>query len=155
MQLTKFGDYSLRVLIFLARRYGLHTTIGDLAAANRISKNHLMKVVHNLSKRGYVKAVRGRGGGISLARAAADISIGRVIRDVEPLTPAECFVPGYDAACTLYPKCALIGMLRAAQSSFLTTLDTMTIADVVTARRPGVARQARADLRPAPAPIKR
>ena len=87
MQLTKFADYSSRVLIFLARLQDVHTTIGDLAEANRISKNHLMKVVHSLSKRGYVKAVRGRGGGISLARAPADISIGRVVRDVEPLTP--------------------------------------------------------------------
>lgn len=137
MQLTKFGDYSLRVLIFLARRQGVHTTIGDLARAHRISKNHLMKVVHNLSRRGYVKAVRGRGGGISLARAPADISIGRVVRDVEPLTPAECFVPGYDAACTLYPKCALIGMLRAAQSSFLQTLEAWSIADVANPKSPG------------------
>jgi len=66
-----------------------------------------MKVVHNLSKRGYSKTMWGRGGRISLARAPTNISIGRVVRDVEPLTAAECFVPGYDAACTLYPRCGL------------------------------------------------
>ena len=47
-----------------------------------------------------------------MARAPADISVGRIVRDVEPLTPAECFVPGYDDACKLYPKCGLIGALH-------------------------------------------
>src|SRR5436309_14405997 len=123
MQLTKFSDYSLRVLIFLARQPSTHTTIRDIAEAHEISKNHLMKVVHQLAKCGYVKTVRGKGGGISLARPAAEISIGAIVRDVEPLTPAECFVPGYDASCRLYPTCGLRGALRPAKSAFLTTLD--------------------------------
>lgn len=136
MQLTKFSDYSLRVLIFLARQPLTHTTIRDIADAHGISENHLMKVVHQLAKRGYVKTVRGKGGGISLARPATEISIGAIIRNVEPLTPAECFVPDYDASCRLYPNCGLRGALQAAQSAFLTTLDRYVLSDITGPKRP-------------------
>ena len=136
MQLTKFTDYSLRVLIFLARRNGAQTTIREIADAHKISENHLMKVVQQLARRGYIKAVRGKGGGISLARSPAEISVGSLIRDVEPLTPAECFVPGYDASCKLYPNCGLRGALSAAQSSFLAALDAYALGDVMSAKRP-------------------
>jgi Rrf2 family nitric oxide-sensitive transcriptional repressor len=136
MQLTRFSDYSLRVLIFLAHRQGARTTIKDVSDAHRISEGHLMKVVHKLSMLGYLNTVRGRGGGISLARAPTDISIGRVVRDVEPLTIVECFAPGYDAACSLYPKCGLIGVLRTARANFLATLDAYSIADVAGSKRP-------------------
>lgn len=99
MQLTRFTDYTLRVLIFLARRRGSRTTIRDIAEAHQVSEKHLVKVVHALSKRGFIITVRGKGGGVGLAREAADISIGNVVRDVESFTAAECFVPGYDATC--------------------------------------------------------
>jgi len=135
MQLTKFSDYSLRVLISLARLPSTHTTIRDIADAHEISENHLMKVVHQLAKLGYVKTVRGKGGGISLAKPATEISIGAIVRDVEPLTPAECFVPGYQASCKLYPNCALRGALRAAQSAFLTTLDGYFLSDIAASKR--------------------
>lgn len=137
MQLTKFSDYSLRVLMFLARRTGVHTTIREIADAHQISENHLMKVVQQLSKRGYVRTVRGKGGGISLSRPAAEISVGALVRDVEPLTPAECFVPDYDGSCKLYPNCGLRGALSAAQESFLTTLDDYHLSDIVGLNRPG------------------
>jgi Rrf2 family nitric oxide-sensitive transcriptional repressor len=135
MQLTKFSDYSLRVLISLARHPSTHTTIHDIAAAHQISENHLMKVVNLLAKLGYVKAVRGKGGGISLARPAADISIGRVVRDIEPLTPAECFAPGYQDACKLYPECRLRTALGAAQTAFLSTLDKYRLSDVAETKK--------------------
>jgi Rrf2 family nitric oxide-sensitive transcriptional repressor len=136
MQLTKFTDYSLRVLIFLARREGAHTTIREIADAHKISENHLMKVVQQLAKRGYIKSVRGKGGGISLARSPAEIFVGSIIRDVEPLTPAECFVPGYDGSCKLYPDCGLRGALSEAQSSFLDALDAYALSEVMAAKRP-------------------
>lgn len=142
MQLTKFSDYSLRVLMFLARHHGAHTTIRDIADAHQISESHLMKVVHQLAKRGYINTVRGKGGGISLARPPADISIGAIIRDVEPLAPVECFVPDYDGACKLYPNCGLRGALHAAQSSFLTTLDEYRLSDVVRPKGSGGSRAA-------------
>ena len=138
MQLTRFSDYSLRVLIFLAHRNGAHTTIKEVSDAHRISENHLMKVVNSLAKRGYVKTVRGKGGGIGLARAPGDISVGKVVRDVEPLVPVECFEPDYDGSCELYPNCRLRGVLRSAQSRFLETLDTCTIGDVMGQSRPAI-----------------
>ncbi|MGC1462742.1 MAG: Rrf2 family transcriptional regulator [Terracidiphilus sp.] len=136
MQLTHFSDYSLRVLIYLAQRQGAHTTIKDISEAYRISESHLMKVVHKLSMLGYLNTVRGRGGGISLAHAPTDISIGRVVRDVEPLAIVECFEPEYDASCKLYPKCGLIGVLRAARANFLATLDAYSVADAAGSKRP-------------------
>ena len=130
MQLTKFSDYSLRVLMFLARHPDEQTTIRDIATAHGVSENHLMKVVQQLAKRGYVKTVRGsRRPRRRLARAAAKISIGAIVREVEPLTPAECFLPGYDGRCSLFPRCALRGALIAAQSAFLRTLDAYTLRD--------------------------
>jgi Rrf2 family nitric oxide-sensitive transcriptional repressor len=131
MQLTRFADYSLRVLIFLAHRHGMHTTIKDVADAHGISENHLMKVVHRLSTLGYIKTVRGKNGGIGPLRAAADISLGNVIRDVELLTPVECFVPKYDGRCMLYPNCAVRSALQSAQLQYLKTLDTYSVADVM------------------------
>ena len=99
MQLTRFSDYSLRVLMFLARHPNEQATIRDIATAHGISENHLMKVVHRLARSGYAKTVRGKGGGVRLASTAANISIGAVVREVEPLAPAECFAPGYDGRC--------------------------------------------------------
>ena len=131
MQLTRFTDYALRVLMFLADRQGMRTTIKEVSDAHRISEDHLMKVVHRLSKLGYLTAVRGKGGGIKSARLPSEIFIGQVIRSIEPLTPVECFVPGYDGACILYPNCALRGALLSAQSNYLKALDAYTIADVI------------------------
>jgi Rrf2 family nitric oxide-sensitive transcriptional repressor len=131
MQLRKSSDYSLRVLIFLARRQGVHTTIRDVAQAHAISESHLMKVVQKLAKRGYVRTLRGKGGGISLARSPGKISVGDIVRDVEPFTPAECFVPGYRGSCKLYPNCRLRRALCSAQSSFLATLDEYSLNDVM------------------------
>ena len=129
--------------MFLAHRQAVHTTIKNVSDAHGISENHLMKVVHRLSKLGYVKTVRGKGGGIGLAREPREISIGRVLRDVEPLTPVECFEPGYDGACILFPNCILRGVLHSAQLAFLGSLDAYTIADVMGRKRPGTDEPAR------------
>ena len=87
MQLSRFSDYSLRVLIFLAHRQGELTTMRSVVDAHGISEDHLTKVVRGLSKLGYIRTVRGKNGGIGAARPAADISIGQVIRHIEPLRP--------------------------------------------------------------------
>jgi Rrf2 family transcriptional regulator, nitric oxide-sensitive transcriptional repressor len=131
MQLTRFADYSLRALIYLAQQEGFNTTIQEIASAHRISKSHLMKVIHNLAKQGYVRTTRGKGGGISLAHAPAEILIGKVIRDVQPFAPVECFDPNYPGGCLLYPNCGLRGPLRSAQLRFLETLDAYSISDVM------------------------
>jgi Rrf2 family transcriptional regulator, nitric oxide-sensitive transcriptional repressor len=131
MQLTRFSDYALRLLIFLAHQPQRLTTIRQVADAHGISEDHLTKVVQRLSKLGYIKTVRGKNGGIGAARNAADISIGRVIRDIEPLVPVECFLKDYAGGCLLYPNCGLRGALHAAQLQFLKSLDSRSIADVM------------------------
>jgi Rrf2 family nitric oxide-sensitive transcriptional repressor len=131
VQLTRFSDYSLRVLVFLAHRLGKITTIKSVADAHGISEDHLMKVVQRLSKLGYIKTIRGKNGGILAAHSAADISIGGVIRDIEPLTPVECFLEGYDGGCRLFPNCGLRGALQSAQLQYLKSLDAYSIADVM------------------------
>ena len=131
MQLTRFTDYSLRLLIFLAHREGMPTTIKDVSDAHGVSQAHMMKVVRRLGRLGYIKTTRGKKGGISAAREPAAISIGRVIRDVEMITPVECFVPNYDGSCLLFPNCALRGALQSAQLHYLRFLDGYSVADVM------------------------
>jgi Rrf2 family transcriptional regulator, nitric oxide-sensitive transcriptional repressor len=131
VQLTRFSDYSLRVLIFLAHRQGELTTIRSVADAHGISEDHLTKVVQRLSKLGYIRTVRGKNGGIGAARPAADISLGQVIRHIEPMTPVECFLPNYEGGCLLYPNCALRGALQSAQLQYVKTLDAYSVADVM------------------------
>jgi Rrf2 family transcriptional regulator, nitric oxide-sensitive transcriptional repressor len=119
MQLPRFADYSLRALIYLAQRQGLDTTISEIASAQRISKSHLMKVIHNLAKQRYVRTTRGKGGGISLAHAPGEILIGNVIRDVEPFAPVECFVPNYPGGCRLYPNSGISRATSVSSTSIL------------------------------------
>lgn len=131
MQLTRFTDYALRVLMFIAHRGGERTTIKEISDSHGISEDHLTKVVRKLGQLGYIKTIRGKNGGIATSRAAAAISIGAVIRDLEPLTPTECFIPAYDGTCQLFPNCALRGALQGAQLQFLKSLDAFSIQDVM------------------------
>lgn len=133
MQLSKFADYALRVLMHLGRSDDSLLTIRDVAAAQAVSENHLFKVVQQLARSGYIHTSRGRGGGIRLARPARHISIGQVLRDVEAQTPVECFAPDYAGACRLFPRCALRGALARANDAFLKTLDTITLRDLLPA----------------------
>jgi Rrf2 family nitric oxide-sensitive transcriptional repressor len=132
MQLTRFTDYTLRVLIAVgvSREGGI--TIGDISQRYGISKNHLMKVVQHLGRSGYLETVRGRGGGLSLALAAEDINIGRLVREVEggfPIVP--CFEGGRKPACVIAPACVLRGVLGQALEAFLAVLDACTLADLL------------------------
>ncbi|MEQ8289556.1 MAG: Rrf2 family transcriptional regulator [Gammaproteobacteria bacterium] len=128
MQLMRQSDYSLRVLIYLALNPDHIANISDIAATFNISRNHLVKVVHQLSKLGYILTLRGRGGGIKLAQAAKDISVGSVVRDTEnSLDVINCKQP----VCPILPACRLKGVLNEATETFLTTLDGYTIADLI------------------------
>src|SRR6185369_3161940 len=125
MRLTIFTDYALRVLIYL----GAHrdeerlATIGDIAAAYRISENHLMKVVHNLARHGYVQTTRGKGGGMQLARAPEEINIGAVVRITEDdMALVECFQDG-PPKCPIVSACSLQGVLAEALREFFAVLD--------------------------------
>lgn len=129
MQLTSYTDYSLRVLLFLAAR-DTPSTITEIAETYQISRNHLVKVVHELGRRGFVRTERGRGGGVSLARPAKEIGIGDVVRAMEPnFHIVECFDPAKNE-CVITPQCALKHALVAANAAFMKVLDGYTVADV-------------------------
>lgn len=130
MHITRYTDYSLRVLIYLAASGEDLVTIQDVADAYDISKNHLMKVVHQLNRKGYIETVRGKNGGMRLRLQADAINIGALVRDTEPdFNMVECF--SAENLCCITPVCGLQNMLREALNAFLKTLDGYTLADVV------------------------
>src|SRR5262245_51507405 len=135
MHLTTYTDYSLRVLIRLALTPDELTTIAQIAAAYGISEHHLMKVVHQLGVAGFIETLRGRGGGMRLAKKASDITVGEVVRHMEPdLNLVECFRA--DQQCTISPVCRLAGVLGEALDGFLKVLDRYTLADLIQRPRP-------------------
>jgi len=129
MHLTTYTDYTLRVLIALALSQEKLTTIADLARAYGISEHHLMKVVHQLGRAGYVETVRGHGGGMRLKKKPADIGLGEVVRQTEPdFALVECFRGS--GQCAIQPACKLSGVLCEALRAFLRVLDKYTLADL-------------------------
>ena len=133
MRLTTFSDYALRVLMFLAVQDDRKSTIREISDSYGISKNHLMKVVSLLTRQGFVLSTRGPGGGLFLARPAEEIVIGDVIRKTEDdLALVECFRA--DNGCTISDSCKLGSVLGQALRTFLVSLDSMTLADIVTNR---------------------
>jgi Rrf2 family nitric oxide-sensitive transcriptional repressor len=139
MQLTRYTDYSLRVLIYLAIHQDQLSTIEEIADAYGISKAHLMKIVHQLGLAGYVQTIRGRGGGLRLARPPEEVHLGEVVRHTEEtMALVECF-DSRTSHCRIEPVCGLRGVLREALDAFLRTLDGYTLADLV-GRRKSLAR---------------
>lgn len=139
MNLTRFADYGLRILIHLGLRDGDVVSIGEIAAAYGISENHLHKVANGLGQLGYVRAVRGRRGGLQLAQPPGRIVIGDVVRRTEAsLAVVECMdgVP-----CPIRGPCRLEGMMDEAMKAFLSALDRYTLADLLHERREALARQ--------------
>jgi len=119
-------DYALRTLLYLATERG-RATVGELAEFFGISVNHLGKVVHQLGRLGYVRNVRGPGGGIELMRESAAITVGMVVRDFEGrnLHLLECVdTPG---VCVIQPGCALRGVLAEAERRQMEYLDGVTL----------------------------
>lgn len=130
MKLTAFTDYSLRVLIYLASEPGRRATISEISSAFSISENHLTKVVHYLGKQGWISTVRGKGGGMFLAKQAEDICVGEVIRDTEGnAVPAECFA-AETSTCAIVSCCKLKNALAEAIRAFYAVLDHYSLADI-------------------------
>lgn len=130
MRLTVMSDYSLRVLMYLGAKPEHRATIQEIASAYGISENHLMKVVHGLGRQGFVETVRGRGGGLRLARPADKIKIGDVIKAVEDdFALVECFRD--ENVCRISNVCRLRGVLRLALEAYFRVLDDWTLADLV------------------------
>jgi Rrf2 family nitric oxide-sensitive transcriptional repressor len=131
MRLTLHTDYALRVLIYLGLRPDEVARVHDIAASYRISENHLMKVVNRLAQLGYVQTVRGRNGGLRLARSPAAIRIGDVVRHTEDdLALVECFDARRNA-CAIAGTCRLTGILDEALQAFLAVLDRYTLDDIL------------------------
>ncbi len=134
MRFTRYTDYAIRVLLHLAAHDGQTVSIQEIARAYGISKDHLMKVVQQLSGAGFVAAQRGRGGGLRLGRPAAEIRVGDVVRLTEDgFQLVDC------ATCKVAPVCGLPRSLNEATAAFLAVLDRQTldkiVADQAAARR--------------------
>lgn len=131
MRLTMHTDYALRLLMHLALAPDRLVTISEVAEAYAISRNHLVKVAHELGKEGFVEAVRGRGGGLRLARVPEQIGIGEVVRAMEEdFRIVECFDRKINACC-IAPACRLKHLLADALNAWLAVLDGATLADLV------------------------
>src|SRR5437764_11979364 len=130
MRLTSYSDYSLRLLMHLALRKDALTTIQDVANAYGISRNHLMKVAFDLGRHGLVETVRGRGGGLRLARAAEKIRLGEILRLTEDdFKIVECFTAA-ENTCAITRACRLRGILGEAMAAWLAVMDRYTLADL-------------------------
>ena len=130
MRLTRFTDYSLRVLIYLGLHHDGRVTIREISEAYDISRNHLMKVVSNLTRMGYLEARRGPGGGIALALPAHEINLARVVRDMEDdMNLVECFCGPNQ--CIIQPVCNLRTALRNALAAYMQALEAFTLADLL------------------------
>ncbi|MGB4813117.1 MAG: Rrf2 family transcriptional regulator [Methylophilaceae bacterium] len=135
MHLTTFSDYSMRVMMYLGLKQGQLATIAEIAQAYSISENHLTKVVHQLALRGYVETVRGKGGGLRLARDPKTVNLGAMIRDSEG---EPSLLPCMDSKsdCCIQPACKLMGILREAQVALFNVLGKYTLADLLHQQEP-------------------
>lgn len=130
MRLTRYTDYAMRVLLHLAARDADDLcSIGEIARLYKISQNHLMKVVQDLGKAGFVRTVRGRGGGIALARPADQIIVGQVVRQTE-----EGFQLVDCSQCVIAPACTLPRALDEATAAFIAVLDKYSLEDLLDQR---------------------
>lgn len=137
MRFTRYTDYSLRVLMYLGRKGDGLSTIKEIATRYAISENHLMKVVHQLGRGGYITTIRGRQGGMRLAAPPDQINIGAVVRSCEEdLCVVECFNDKTNV-CPITGVCGLAGMVDEALAAFLAVLDGKTLADVL-GKSPGL-----------------
>lgn len=134
MRLTVYADYSFRLLIYLAVRGDEPATIPEIAASYGISRNHLVKVTHQLGIKGFIHTTRGRNGGLRLARPASEIGLGEIVRRMEPdMALVPCF-SAEDAGCAIQSTCALRNVLAEARDAFLAQLDRYTLQDLVAPR---------------------
>ena len=130
MRLRTFTDYSLRVLLYVARAPEGRATIAEIARAYGISEHHLVKVVHFLGQHGFLANTRGRRGGLRLGKPANEINVATLVRLTEAGDlPAECFDRGHNT-CVLAGGCELQRALREALAEFYRTLGRYTLADL-------------------------
>ncbi len=130
MRLSDYTDYTLRVLMYCAANPDRLVTIAEISDQHRVSKNHLMKIVSDLGRQGLVETTRGRGGGLRLLKAPAEIRVGDVVRGAETdFRLVECFDASTDT-CTLTATCRLRKVLHDALAAYFAELDGVTLADI-------------------------
>lgn len=134
MQLDKFTDYALRMLVALAVRGPDRQSASSIAEIYGLSTHHVAKVASQLAREGFVASERGRGGGLTLGRPAADINIGAVVRAMKSDRPVvECFSD--NQSCRIMPACGLRTPLQEAQEAFYAALDRYSLADITRSQR--------------------
>lgn len=128
MRLSKFTDYAVRICLYLTAHEQRLVSISEIAQAHQLSQSNLMKVVQQLVEGGYLRSVRGRLGGVQVARPASEIRVGEVIRYMEGDTQlVDC------KSCILQGSCGLVRVLHEAKLAFYDSLDRFTFADALTA----------------------
>ena len=133
MQLTSFTDYGLRALIYMASLpQDKLTNITEVTEIYGLSRNHMVKIINQLSRTGFIKATRGKNGGIKLAKAADQIVIGDVVRAIEPLHLVHC----QTEFCHITSACRLKSIFSVATNAFLNELDKHTLADLIRSNQP-------------------
>jgi Rrf2 family nitric oxide-sensitive transcriptional repressor len=128
MQLKRYTEYSLRVLIYLGVNPERVVSINEIADAYTISRNHLLKVVSGLAEQGLIVAYRGKTGGWKLARAPHQINIGQVVEYMEEQGP---IINCHEPECPILPACTLKRVLYEAQKDFFKSLRQYTLADLL------------------------
>jgi len=136
MRLNTQTDYALRLLMHLAVNSSRLVTIQEVSDRFSISRNHLMKLASALTHEGFVTSVRGRSGGLKLAKPPEQITVGAVVRCMEnDFALVECFQAGR-GECLITPACRLKNVLNDAVAAFLAELDRSTLADLVRSNIP-------------------
>lgn len=135
MRLTLHTDYALRVLMYVGVKGEALSTVAEIVEHFDISRGHIMKVVHQLGQLGYLETIRGKGGGIRLARKPSQINVGAVIRDMEQELAVLGCLQGGQGYCRIERCCVLRGALRDATNAFLAALDRYSLADLIKPRR--------------------
>lgn len=135
MRLTNYTDYALRVLIYLAmKKEDELSTIKEIADTYNISKNHLMKIIHELGQLGYIDTIRGRNGGIRLSMKPSEINIGELVLNTEEdFHLVECFNREKEGSnqCIISPACRLKHILHESLLAFIGVLKAYTLADLI------------------------
>lgn len=130
MQLTRYTDFGIRTLMYLAVQPERETLfrIAEITEVFDLSANHVSKIVHHLGKLGYLETIRGKSGGFRLGMPANEINIGQLVRALEnSLAPIDCSKP----YCRFMPSCQLTGVLREAVNAYLAVLDKYSLQDIV------------------------
>lgn len=128
MQLNKFSDYALRVLMLISNPRELPYTIAELAENLHVSQNHLVKIVHFMAKKEWIITHRGKGGGIRFNPKTLELKLGDILRTLEGNNQiVECNHP----PCVLLKRCGLKGILNQAVEQFYESLNQYTLAEVL------------------------